>query len=270
VGKPTPRPPGWRCLLKESKTCNNWIMETEITQDTNQRTFASEPWFVDLLAGKGFVKCSENTFSNGKASIRLDGSHFAASPGVGNCVYKADFGEANRKTVTVMVEQILKMRPFRTDAEQAEERAEKRSVDLALGGIALAVRDEPHSACGVQLRRFLWSLYNMHHLVNLWRLAAELDHERAAWVAEVLAGAASGLVKDADLTRTLQTAGEMDRWEKEQPEDEVLVRLQEAEDLVTGLVRRIPPSRGHTVLASLQRNIAEAQSELREAGRAPR
>jgi len=245
-------------------------METEITQNTNQKTLASEPWFVDLLAGNGFAKCAEDTFSNGSACIRLDGSQFAANPGVGNCVYKADFGQADRKTVTFMVEQILKMRPFRTDTELAQEQAAKRSVDLALGGIALAVRDEPDSACGTQLRRFLWSLYNMHHLVNLWRLAAELDHERAAWVAEVLAGMASGLVKDADLTRTLQTAGEMDRWEKEHPEDEVRVRLQEAEDVVTGLVRKIPPSRAHTVLAALLRNIAEAQRELREPDCAPR
>jgi len=103
----------------------------------------------------------------------------------------------------------------------------------------------------------------MHHFVNLWRLTAELDQQRAAWVAEVVHGALAGLVKDADLKRTLQTAGEMDRWDKEQPAGEVLSEIQEAANMVTGLVSRVPPSRAHTVLVSLLGRIHEAQRELR-------
>ena len=103
----------------------------------------------------------------------------------------------------------------------------------------------------------------MHHFVNLWRLTAELDQQRAAWVAEVVHGALAGLVKDADLKRTLQTAGEMDRWDKEQATGEVMTQLQEAANIVTRLVRQVPPSRAHTVLVSLLTHMTESQGELR-------
>ena len=42
--------------------------------------------------------------------------------------------------------------------------------EQALNQIAQCIRDCPDTGGGVQLRRFLWSLYNQHHLVNLWTL----------------------------------------------------------------------------------------------------
>jgi hypothetical protein len=163
-----------------------------------------------------------------------------------------------------MVDQMLKMHAFLTDEELTQERADKKSVDRALAGIALTIKEGPDTGGGMQLRRFLWSLYNMHHVVNLWRLTAELDHERAGWVAEVFAGALSGLVKEKDLKRALQAAGEMERWEREHPGQKLLDELQEAENIVAGLMRKTPPSRAHTVLVSLLGRMAEAQQDLRE------
>lgn len=228
------------------------------------KSLATETWFIDLLAGKGFVRSSESTFTNGKAVIRVDGAHFVADPGGEDTTYKADFRNADRQTVTFMVGQILSMHAFLTEEELAQERAEKQSVDRALAGIARTIKEGPDTGGGVQLRRFLWSLYNMHHLVNLWRLTAELDQERSGWVAEVLAGALSGLVKDKDLKRTLQAAGEMERWDREHSGEGVLAELQEAENLIAGLTRKAPPGRTHTVLVSLLGRLEEAQRDLRE------
>jgi hypothetical protein len=162
-----------------------------------QKCFVTETWFVELLAGKGFVKAAGNTFSNGKALIRVDGTHFSADPGGEDTTYKMDFRNADRQTVTFMVGQILNMHAFLTEEELAQERAEKKSEDRALAGIALTIKEGPDTGGGMQLRRFLWSLYNMHHLVNLWRLTAELDHERSGWVAEVFSP-----VRSADWLRT--------------------------------------------------------------------
>jgi len=229
-----------------------------------QKSLATEKWFVELLAGKGFAKSSENTFTNGKASIRVDGAHFFADAGMENTTYKANFRNANRQTVTLMVDQILKMHAFLTDEELAQERVEKKSADRALAGIAMTIKEEPDTGVGMQLRQFLWSLYNMHHVVNLWRLTADLDSQRSAWVAEVFAGALGGLVKDTDLKRTLQVAGEMERWEREHSGEKVAVALQEAENIIGTLTRKAPPSRTHTVLVSLLKRMAEAQRELRE------
>ena len=143
-------------------------METTITPTTEMSTLASQAWFIELLAGKAFT--------NGEATIQVDGSQFAANPGGGKAGCKADFHQADRETVTFMVEQILKLRPFLTDEALAQERSQKERVDQALAGIALTIRDGPDTAGGVQLRRFLWSVYNMHHFVNLWRLTAEFTN----------------------------------------------------------------------------------------------
>jgi len=229
-----------------------------------QKSLSHETWFVELLASKGFAKSSENTFSNGKALIRVDGAHFFADPGTEDTTYQADFLNADRQTTTFMVNQILKMHAFLTDEELAQERVEKKSVDRALAGIALTIKEGPDTGGGMQLRRFLWSLYNMHHVVNLWRLTAELDNERNGWVAEVFAGALNGLLTEKDLKRSLEAAGEMERWDKEPTGEKVFADLQEAENIVAGLTRKAPPSRAHTVLVSLLGRMAEAQRDLRE------
>lgn len=135
--------------------------------------------------------------------------------------------------------------------------------EQALTKIAACIRDCPDTGGGVQLRRFLWSLYNQHHLVNLWTLVNQLDRERSALVSEVLNAALVGNLQENDLKRALLVAGEMDRWDEIQPDGESQRRLEEAERLVTELVRSVPPSRAHTELVSLLRRIADVRNEWR-------
>ena len=49
--------------------------------------------------------------------------------------------------------------------------SEPVSCHHAIELIAVRIRSSPDTSGGVQLRRFLWSLYNMHHMVNLWDFA---------------------------------------------------------------------------------------------------
>ena len=133
--------------------------------------------------------------------------------------------------------------------------------EQALTKIAACIRDCPDTGGGVQLRRFLWSLYNQHHLVNLWTLVSQLDGERSALVSEVLTAALVGNLKENDIKRALLVAGEMTRWNETQPNDESQRRLAEAECIVASLVRSLPPSRAHTDLVSLQRRFADVRSE---------
>ena len=135
--------------------------------------------------------------------------------------------------------------------------------EQALTKIALCIRDCPDTGGGVQLRRFLWSLYNQHHLLNLWTLVSRLDGERSALVSEVLTAALVGNLKEDDIKRALLIAGEMVRWDETQPSSETQQRLEEAESIVTSLVRSLPPSRAHTDLVSLQRRFADMRSEWR-------
>ena len=131
----------------------------------------------------------------------------------------------------------------------------------ALTKIALCIRDCPDTGGGVQLRRFLWSLYNQHHLLNLWTLVSRLDGERSALVSEVLTAVLVGNLKEDDIKRALLVAGEMARWDETQPSSETQQRLEEAESIVASLVRTLPPSRAHTDLVSLQRQFADVRGE---------
>ena len=135
--------------------------------------------------------------------------------------------------------------------------------EQALTKIALCIRDCPDTGGGVQLRRFLWSLYNQHHLVNLWTLVSRLDSERSALVSEVLTAALVGNLKEDDIRRALLVAGEMARWDETQPTSEIQRHLEEAESIVASLVRSLPPSQAHTDLMSLLRRFADVRSEWR-------
>ncbi len=138
----------------------------------------------------------------------------------------------------------------------------------ALTKIAHCIRECPDTGGGVQLRRLLWSLYNQHHVVNLWTLVSRLDSDRRALASEVLTAALVGDLKESELKRALVLAGEMARWEETQPGNEAEQRLDEIEGMVLRLVRSVPPCRAHTDLVLLQRRIAEVKGEWRLASQA--
>src|SRR5207249_1397327 len=130
------------------------------------------------------------------AKIQITEWKLRADPGTGDKTWNADFQGASEDTTRMVVEQILKMRPFFTEGELAKERGEKDSLERALTGIATTIKECPDTHSGVQLRRFLWSLFNGMHVVNLWRMTCVLDSTRGAWVSEVFAGAFVGVLQE--------------------------------------------------------------------------
>jgi hypothetical protein len=149
--------------------------------------------------------------------------------------------------------------------EQAPSRYEQ-----ALTRIAYAIRDNPDTGGGVQLRRFLWSLYNMHHLVNLWTLVSRLDQPHSQLVAEVLTAALVGNLQEAHIKRALLVSGEMDRWDREHPSNETMDRFHLAQEIIEDLVKTMPPSHAHTDLVSLLRGFADVKAGLLEAEKSAR
>lgn len=225
---------------------------------------ADQPWFADFLAARGFYRTSPTTFTNGKASIQVEGTKFLADPGTGDKVWNSDLAQADRETIKLILQQVLKTQPFLTDADLGQARTDQQRIERALMGIAATIKEGPDTGGGVQLRRFLWSLYNSHHLVNLWRMTAVLDSKRGGWVAEVFAGAFVGVLKEDDIKRALLAAGEMERWDRERLGTEAWEKLDEAERIVADLVRRAPPSQAHTELADLLSRFAAAKREIRD------
>ena len=230
--------------------------------EMSKKPLADQQWFIDLLASKAFFRSSPTTFSNGKASIHVDGSQLLADPGTGDKAWNSNLAQADPATVKLILEQILKTRPFLTDADLAQERSDKQRVERALTGIAATITDGPDTGSGVQLRRFLWALYNQHHLVNLWRMTAVLDSKRGGWVSEVFSGAFAGALKEDDIKRALLAAGEMERWDQVRLDTEALQKLDEAERIISDLVRRTPPSHMHTGLVDLLSRFTTLKREI--------
>lgn len=238
--------------------------ETKVTEP-----LPDQPWLAGFLAAKGFDRVSAATFSNGKATLKFEGNKFTADPGTGDRSWSSNFEDADPPTVKMLIEQILKMRPFLSETDLAKERIEKQRLDQALTGIADTIREGPDTHSGVQLRRFLWSLYNGHHLVNLWRMTCVLDSKRSAWITEVFAGAFVGSLKEDDIKGALRVAGEMERWDEVHPSGDHLETIQDAERAIESVVRMLPPSRAHTELKHARESLWEAQNAIRRAKESP-
>lgn len=233
--------------------------------ETPRQPLFEQPWLVDLLASKGFVKSTPTTFVRGEASIRLEGSTLHAHPGNGGKGWTTDIADADPETLKPLLQQILGMRSFLTQGDFARERIERQGLERALTGIANTIKGAPDTGGGVQLRRFMWSLYNGHHMVNLWRMSSVLDSTRAEWVTEVCAGAFDGTLREDDIKRALLVAGEMQRWDEVRRSDEQTQRMEEAVGKVEELLRAMPPSHTHTELKRAYDALFEAKEALRRA-----
>lgn len=195
-------------------------------------TLARQLWMEDYLATKGFARISPDAFSNGNATLQFDETKLTANGGSGGKVWTSDFGNARAETIKMMIEQILKLRPFLSEMQLEDERLRKERIETALAGIANAIADNPESDSGIQLRRFLWSLYNGHHMINLWKMIAALDSERLGWVSEIFSGAHAGILKEADIKLALCIAGEFERSERQSRSELDLEKMKQAQGAI--------------------------------------
>jgi hypothetical protein len=132
-----------------------------------------------------------------------------------------------------------------------------RETGDSIDRIAEFIKDSPDTSGGVQLRRFLWSLYNMHHMVNLWNLVSRLSGEPAECVTDVLQSALNGELTETEIKQALLASGEMARWDQSFVDDEICERLDEAQRALEGAIRNLPPSYEHTELVRLSRKLEE-------------
>ena len=109
------------------------------------------------------------------------------------------------------------------------------------------LRDNPDTGTGVQIRALLWSLYNQHHVVNLWTMCSRLNDEPARLAAEVLSAALMGRLTDSQVKQTLIECGDLERWDR-------AVFPSPIEDVKQTIVRTLrtnPPSDGHCKLSRI-------------------
>lgn len=221
------------------------------------KPLGNQSWLADFLSTKGFRPVSPDRFSNGKAIIEFTGNEFTAHPGSGDQAWSSDLEGADCATIKLLIEQILKMGPFVSDADRAKESVEKQRLDQALTGIANSIKEGPDTDSGIQLRRFLWALYNGHHLVNLWRMTCVLDSQNSAWVSDVFSGAFIGPLDEGQIKRALNLAGEMQRWDRVQTFPKHLDPIKEAVQSIDSALQAIPSSHFHTKLKDARNSLLD-------------
>ena len=123
-------------------------------------------------------------------------------------------------------EQQAALDEFAREMQRLEERKESVSVeklDNALATIADYLKTGWSTGGGRRLRQFVWSLWNGHHLINLYDLSSGLDGRLTDAVIVVFNAAMVDALSEDQKRHMLKESGEFARWEQasaETPEDD--------------------------------------------------
>ena len=226
-----------------------------------------QKWFRQLLEDHGFKPVERGHFTNGRATIRVEGSKLRAVPGDGTKDWIGDIVNAKPDAFRAMLDIILKAPSFASQAtiDQAEDR--RQTGEAALATIADAIRMHPDTHSGILLRQFVWSIFNGHHVVCLWRLKDVLDSKHNAAVGVVLRSWMDGHLSEDAIRAALVNSGEMDRWDSTHLSSAEQKQLGKALDAVTGLMNSLPPGLPVTPLTRAKGILNQLLDSLREAGK---
>jgi hypothetical protein len=226
------------------------------------RHLATEPWLTEFLADLGFHPTTPDSFSNGRATLRFDRGQLLALPAEGSRGWRSDLTAAEPETVRQLLTHLLAAPGFQSQAQLDQHAAREHTLGQALTSLAASIREGPETHSGQQLRRFLWSLYNGHHVLNLWSLKGVLDSQRAEWVGEVFKGWLQGFISEDALRQALTAAGELERWDTvtltRPQEDRITAVARELESLL----KAVAPGQPHTELRRVHGLLLDARAEL--------
>ncbi len=233
-------------------------------------SLADQPWFVEFLETRGFRKTTPSSFSNGRASVRVDGPMLCAVPGDdGKKVWRSEVKETPPEAIRQLLSVVLSAPSFLSQAELDKRVARQRHAADALGDIANTIRENPDSPAGQQLRRFVWSIFNQHHAVNLWRMNDELSPQQKGWVAVVMTAWMDGQVPDDAIRSALMDSGEMDRWDTVRLRAPEQRRLVEAIGAVSDILKSTLPGYASPAITradGLLREVLDLLRTVRKTG----
>lgn len=228
-----------------------------------------QPWFKGFLEARGFQRTSPDSFSNGRATLHLDRTTLHATSHDGSKTWRSDLAAAQPDTIRLLLGTILASPSFVSHAEIDRRATRQRAAEESLQNIATSIREHPDTHSGQHLRRFVWSIWNGHHALNLWRMKDVLDRQHNAWVSEVFTAWMQGFVSDTAIRTALFDSGEMDRWDTVRLRAPDQKRLVEAFDAVTDLLNSTPPSTSNRELTRANGLLRQVIDVLREARKAP-
>jgi hypothetical protein len=184
-----------------------------------QPTLADHPLIRECLAAHGFQPTGRSQFSNGRATVHFEGTRLVAIPGSGSRTWRSEFGSVPPEAIVALLNAFLATPPFLSQQEIDRRLERTHAAKIALDRIVELIREAPDAAPSRELRRFLWSLFNGHHLLNLWRLRHTLDRQRSGWATEVFTAWMNGHVSDELLRRALSGCGQIEPRDTTAPRD---------------------------------------------------
>jgi hypothetical protein len=202
---------------------------------------AEQPWFKEFLGERGFQRSAPGTFTNGRATVRVDGSSIYAIPGDGTKAWRSELNEAPAEAIRQLLKVVLAAPAFLSQSELDHRVTRQRTAEEALQNIATSIRENPDTHSGQHLRRFVWSIWNGHHALNLWRMKDVLDSQHNGWVTEVFTAWMQGFVSETAIRDVLFASGEMDRWDTVRLRIPEQRRVADALDAVTDLINATSP-----------------------------
>ena len=176
----------------------------------SQPTLADHPLIRECLKGHGFEATGRGRFSNGRATVDFEGTRLVATPGDGSRTWRSEVGAGPAEAIVALLDGFLATPPFLSQQEIDRRLARTHAAKIALDRIVEVIREAPDATPSRELRRFLWSLFNGHHLLNLWRLRLALDHQQSGWATEVFTAWMNGHVSEELLRQALTDSGEME------------------------------------------------------------
>lgn len=238
-----------------------------MTADLARLPITEQPWFKELLQQHGFERTAPGSFSNGRAILRIEGNHLTATSGDGSRPWKSDLVGAPVEGLRTLLSTMLAAPSFRSLERLAQDEARTAQAVAALGLIAESIAQHPDTPSGAQLRRFVWSIWNGHHALNLWRMKDVLDSRHREAVREVFTAWMDGYVGDEAIRAALFASGEMDRWDTIRLRAPEQRRVADALDAVTDLINATPPgapSRELTRANGLLRQVLDLLRDVKK------
>ena len=230
-----------------------------------QPPIAEQPWFRELLQAHGFERTGAGAYSNGRASIRIEGNSLTALPGDGGKPWKSNFAGAPTEGIRTLLTTFLAAPSFLSQSALDQQAERQRVTEAALATIAETIRLHTETHSGIRLRQFVWSIFNQHHSVNLWRLKDVLDSRHNAAVTQVLQGWMAGHLSDAAIREALVASGEMERWDSIRLRAPEQKRLVDAFDSITDILCSTPPGTTVPALTRADGLLRQILDLLREA-----
>lgn len=181
-----------------------------MTPALSRPNLADHALIRECLKAHGFEPIGRSRFSNGRATVDFEGTRLVAIPGDGSRTWRSEVGAVPAEALVALLNGFLATPPFLSQREIDRRLERMHAAKIALDRIVEFIREAPDASPSRELRRFLWSLFNGHHLINLWRLRHALDHHQSGWVTEVFTACMNGHVSEEFIRRALADSGEME------------------------------------------------------------